>query len=240
MLILADKPPERQTTLVDRDLAWKVWHRIALLGAVPCCGMCGTTRHQTKAYWTLGMRVCRQCMQANLISCRVLYERYWITFSRVVQDGQTFVDRIHLNAFYFRTRTTPNQRLEYSTDKLDFPGGTRNVWFFWKPHLNKILDMDRLEREGQAKHEAAKVLRAFARRATVLRTLAGHRRGHRVHLHSFHRRRDMRTVEGNLRKLLLLDHVDHLEAERIRLKMTKEELSRLYRGEERMIPLFIC
>lgn len=206
----------------------------------PCCGLCGTTRHQTKPYWTLGMRVCRQCMQANLVSCRVLYERYWVTFARIMQEGQSFVDLIHMRVFYFRTRLTPNQRLEYSTDRLDFPGGTRNAWFFWKPHLRKVMDMDALEREGRTKHDAASILRGYARRAIVLRTLAGHRRGSKVQLHSFVGRKDTRTVEANLRKMLLLDHVDQLEAERIRLKMPKELLTRLYRGEERLTPLFMC
>jgi hypothetical protein len=95
------------------------------------------------------MRICRHCVQANLVSSMALYERYWIKFNKPVQIYRNLMEAVYSRVFYFNTRLTPNQRLEYSCDKIDFPGGTCSTWFFWRPHLNQILDMNQLEREGK-------------------------------------------------------------------------------------------
>ena len=47
------------------------------------------------------------------------------------------------------------------------------MWFFWKPHLEKVLDLSTLHREAREKQQAARVVRAVCKRALVLRILTG-------------------------------------------------------------------
>lgn len=235
MTLRADKPPEQQDSPEDRRQALFLWRKIVVLQCVPCCGMCGTTRYQTKPYWSLGMRVCRQCIQANLISSTVLYERFWISLKQNIRGYTSFADMIHLNTFYFRADTTPYQRLEYSTDPLDFPthGGKRTVYFFWKPHLSMMLDFELLALEAREKDQAASVIRGFARRAGVLQVLAGPSR----QPSKFLQRKDKRTALSRLRKTMLLNLVDRGLEMRQSLRLPNDQLSRFVRGEDRLPPL---
>ena len=77
--------------------------------------------------------------------------------------------------WYFKEHCTSRQRSEFSGNKLDFhPAFGKNprvTWFFWRPHLESVLDMRGIEREATAKHEAASTLRALMRRALTLRAL---------------------------------------------------------------------
>lgn len=173
MLLKVDKPPSNEADPSVRNQALNVYRKITALCASPCCGMCGTTRHATKPFWTLGMRICKYCVQANLVSNLALYHRYWVAMDRPVQGHVTFVDRVVGNVFFFSECLTPLARMDYSIDNIDFPGGKRNVIFFWKPHLEKLLDMDLLAREATVKHRSAAAVKAFVRRALVLRILTG-------------------------------------------------------------------
>ena len=216
-----------------------VYRKIAALQCVPCCGLCGTTRHSTKPFWCLGMRVCRHCVQANLVSSHVLYERYWVTFGQPVQSFPNFIDAVCGSVFYFATRLTPNQRMEFSCDRIDFPGGLRSMWFFWKPHLAKILDMDRLERDGQEKHRMAVVVRAFARRALVLRALRGTKCVFSktfVPTGVFSRKRDLRCTEFRLRKTELVDRNDIYHEHLMRNLLAPGLFTRLSNAEDRVTP----
>jgi len=173
MLLRVDKVPDDDADPHTRNQALCIYRKITALRCQPCCGMCGTTRHATKPFWSLGMRVCKYCMQANLISNIVLYQRYWLRMEAPVQKYKSLVDAVAGRVFYFPDAVTPRQRLEYSTDKMDFPGGKRLVWFFWKPHLEKVLDLSKLHREANEKQQAACVVRAMCKRALVLRILTG-------------------------------------------------------------------
>ena len=75
----------------------RTYKAIVCLQHVPRCGMCGTSRHATKPYWHLGVRLCKCCLQDNLVSHTVLQERYFIYAFRPVpvhSDGATFADRV--------------------------------------------------------------------------------------------------------------------------------------------------
>lgn len=75
----------------------RTYKAIVCLTHVTRCGMCGTTRHVTKPYWHLGLRLCKCCLQDNLVSHTVLQERYFIYAFRsfpVQSDGATFADRV--------------------------------------------------------------------------------------------------------------------------------------------------
>lgn len=173
MLVRVDKLLDDDADPFDRSQALHVYRKITALRCSPCCGMCGTTRHASKPFWSLGMRVCKYCMQANLISNIVLYQRYWLRLDAPVQQYKSLIEAVAGRVFYFPEALTPRQRLEYSTDKMDYPGGKRLVWFFWKPHLEKVLDLSALHREAREKQQAARVVRAVCKRALVLRILTG-------------------------------------------------------------------
>lgn len=230
-----DAPPEK------RKEALFVYRKVTVLQHVNRCGMCGATRHRTRPFWCLGMRICRHCVQANLVSSMALYERYWIKFNKPVQIYRNLMEAVYSRVFYFNTRLTPNQRLEYSCDKIDFPGGTCSTWFFWRPHLNQILDMNQLEREGKIKHAASSVIRAHARRALTLRAMNHTRNRHHPTLQPFKSfsGRDLRTVEFRLRKIDLLDRVDLYHEQRLRIHLMTEIYPRLSSGEDRVSPFFL-
>lgn len=77
--------------------------------------------------------------------------------------------------WFFKEHCSSRQRAEYTSNALDFhPAFGKNArvtWFFWRPHLEKVLDIPRLEREATEKREAACTLRAQMRRALILRAL---------------------------------------------------------------------
>lgn len=240
LTLVADKKPTASSTTSARREALQVYRKVGVLTNVKCCGLCGTTRYQTKPYWTLGMRLCRRCLQSNTVSSIVLYERHWITLKAPVQSYESFIDAVHLNVFYFKTRATPLQRMEYSCDKVDFPGGVRDVWFFWKPHLENVLNWQKLEQDGRDKHAASAVVRAFVRRACVLRAFGGCK-DRFVATPSpaqiFSRRRDIRTLEARLRRMILLDHAAQSCEAWSRSCMSPKLNERFHRGEDRLPPL---
>lgn len=77
--------------------------------------------------------------------------------------------------WYFKELCSSRQRSEHTANKLDFHPAfgksPRVTWFFWRPHLEKVLDMRRIELEATTKRLAASTLRAHARRALTLRAL---------------------------------------------------------------------
>lgn len=239
LLLSVDKLPGPESSPDQRKDALHIYRKVTVLRCVPCCGLCGSVRHSTKPFWCLGMRVCRHCVQANLVSSLALYERFWVTFNRPLQWHRNFVDAVtYMNVFYFSTRLTPLQRMEFSCDRLDFPGGARTVWFFWRPHLARVLNMEKLEREGHDKHAAASAIRAHARRALILRALRGTRGRDAPTLlpTDVFAKRDLRCTEFRLRKTVLLDKVDPWYEQRMAKQLPPDMFARLTRGEDRVVP----
>lgn len=241
LLLAVDKMPDEQAPAQRRQEALFVYRKITALRCVRCCGLCGSFQHATKAFWCLGMRLCRHCVQTNLVSHLVLYERYWITLGRPVDTFHSFVEAVAMRVFYFRTRATPKQRMEFSCDRLDFPGGIHTVWFFWKPHLQEIMNMERLEREGSEKHAAARIVRAYARRMLILRAMRGTTPArHWIPTFApsgvFTKKRDLRCVEQRLRRTELIDKNDLGFIQRTSCHPPAHLFTRLAAAEDRIIP----
>lgn len=154
------------------------------------CGVCGSGRYQVRPFWSLGMSVCRYCLQDNLVTDRVLYERYWFSFTH------GFLRQTAGRIFYFQEMTTPGQRMDYTLDLENFSGGdaTTSNFYFWRPHLDRLLDLKALEHEAPAKRQAAALIRAAARRAVTTAFMAK-LRGHTL--------RDRRPIST---KLLVREH----------------------------------
>ena len=238
MLLRVDKLLTEEALDHEKRQALYVHRKITVLRASTCCGMCGTTRYTTKPFWSLNMRVCSECLQANLVSHLVLYERYWQQLDRPVQRHPTFIDAVAGTTFYFTETVTAHQRLEYSSDRIDFPGGRKTLWFFWRPHLEKVVDMDLLAREAKAKHAAAVTVRAMARRCLVLRTLgrvpSGNRKCPTTMTSYSNLRKHRRTALARLRKTELLDRPDPYHEARVMSRMRVDLAGKLRRFVDRV------
>lgn len=242
MLVRVDRMPQKDASWDDKIQALYVYQKITALRCSPCCGMCGTTRYATKPFWSIGMRVCVQCVQANMVSNMVLYERYWTTLGQPVQGHPSFVDAIVGKVFYFTDSLTPHQRLDYSSDRIDFPGGRRKTWFFWLPHLSKVLDMDKLAFDAQEKHRAASSVRASIRRCLVLRALANTKSDSLTKptvLTTFKtmRRDTKRSAIFRLKKIELLDRVDWYNEQRVMSRLKTDLQMKLERYKDKVLPV---
>lgn len=185
----ADRGISSQDTGKSRAHTLMIYKRITVLNHSPCCGLCGTKRHATTPFWCLGMRLCKYCLQENLISNHVLRERYWVdTWS------PDFVDSVLGQVFFFKEYGSARQRSEFSCDGLDFHPSSHTraanmIWFFWRPHLESLMDLPKLREEALLKQQASEVVRTWARRAVVLRVLAA----------SKDKKKSTRNVEWSLR-----------------------------------------
>lgn len=204
----ADKEQEREE---EHERSMGMYRRILCLYHVDRCGMCGTTRHATKPYFNLGTRLCKFCLQDNLVSDLALEERYWINVgSREPVDGckgsASFADKIVDRVWFFREYVTAKQLCEYTRDPVDFMDKqgkkNRNMWFFWRPHLESILDLPALAEEAKAKHKSASIIRAITRRTITLRTLNGTAldRSKPTRLVQWEKKRDRRPAKFKLER----------------------------------------
>lgn len=64
------------------------------------------------------------------------------------------------------------ERHFYTDKQIDFPGGPTSHIYFWKPHLEKIVDFAELSRLADIKKTAGVTIRAFLKRSYVRRVLA--------------------------------------------------------------------
>jgi hypothetical protein len=238
MVTMADKAPAEDDLPEDRQKRLDIYRKIVVLSCVPCCGMCGTMRLASKPFWCLNMRLCKHCVEANLISNLVLYERFWVTLSKPVQGHATFVNAIAGNVFYFNNHLTPLQRLDFSSDKIDFPGGARTIWWFWRPHLEKCLDMELLAKEAALKHRAAESVVAIVRRALTLRILSGAKDKSvpTTLARQGWRKRDMRSALFKLKRIELLDRIDGYHEQRLLMRLNPLLAATLRMNEDRVIP----
>ncbi len=239
LILKADNLPKDDSSEQDKQQALFIYRKIVTLSCVPCCGVCGSMKHATKPFWCLGMRICKYCVAANLISNHVLFERYWVSMAKSVQGHVSFIELMIGDVFYFQNRLTPTQRLEFSNDRIDFPGGTRTTWWFWRPHLEKVLNFDALTQEAALKHRAAEVVMGMVRRALVLRILTGAKeRATPTTLvsESLRRRRDRRSAIFKLKKIELLDRSNVYHELGLRLQNNTRLNTLLHNWEDRVTP----
>ena len=147
-------PPE-----FDASFCAYVRKAFALM-SVDRCGLCGC-RHRHEVYWSLGMRVCQLCMAENTISNWELVDKYGVHYYDIVRD-------ISGKVFYFSMQTTLGEsRLSFHA-AMDFQVmGKKSVVMFWRPHLEKLLDLPVLYQEQKQRKVSAVLLCAILRRLRV-------------------------------------------------------------------------
>ena len=125
------------------------YRRILALKHYRRCGLCGAVFHHTPV-WSLRMRVCCDCLRENLVSNVVLFHRYGVDYWKHVHE-------IAGHVFYFFNHHSPSVLVRsFSWDPLDFVDvkGMSPSIFFWRPHLQAVLDL-RAREEKLCQHRAA-------------------------------------------------------------------------------------
>lgn len=125
------------------------------------CGLCGCRWHHDP-YWSLGMRVCKLCMSNNLMTSWELLDRYgthYADISKLIGHGRVF---------YFFHEFGPKQDIlpphcALPSDHIN----RRCMWVFWRPHLEKLIDLPALYTSQKERKMAAAVLTGVMRRARV-------------------------------------------------------------------------
>lgn len=81
--------------------------------------------------------------------------------------GEPLYKLLQRRVFYIRNFMPPSARERYTQALADFPDAQSCVqlWLFWRPHLEAIVDIGARRREYQARREAAGVLASAFRRA---------------------------------------------------------------------------
>ena len=137
------------------------------------CGLCGC-RHRHEAYWSLRMRVCRLCMEANTISGEALSRKYGVDYSDMLVK--------HKGQFFFYTCNINN-----NDDRISVHHVTRadvharnTTYMFWLPHLRKFLDLPSLYKQQNERRNAGSVLSRAVRRRwlTLQRNIFGTKKAH--------------------------------------------------------------
>lgn len=85
--------------------------------------------------------------------------------------GQPLYKLVQRKVFYIRNFMPPSTREKYTQALADFPDAQSCVqlWLFWRPHLEAIVDLGARRREYQARREAGVVLASVFRRAYAVR-----------------------------------------------------------------------
>jgi hypothetical protein len=143
------------------DASFNAYTRKAFaLKMVDRCGLCGC-RHRHEAYWSLGMRVCRLCMAENTVSCWELVDKYGVHFYDIMRDitGKVFYFSLPSLLAQYRLSFHAGQSFQVS-DKCD-------LLMFWRPHLEKVLDLPALYQEQRRRRASAQFLCGVLRRKRV-------------------------------------------------------------------------
>jgi hypothetical protein len=228
MLLDIDRPITAEDT-EHRNRALRTYKKITVIRVSQRCGLCGTTRHATKGFWSLGMRVCKHCVQVNLISSKVLFDRYWVHMGKPIGGYPSFVDAVASRVFYFENRTTPAQRMDFTVDPCDYPGGMRSLWFFWRPHLAKVVDMEQLAVDAEEKHAASALIRSAVRRSLIQRRIRGAKGNAMIE-------RTRRSILFQINKTQLMDRVSGYTDLNMVARLNSMLFARLHGWEDRVIP----
>jgi len=88
----------------------------------------------------------------------------------LVEGGPRLLELIRNKVFYIRNFMPPSAREKYTQGLADFPDNKTCVpiWLFWRPHLEKIVNLAARRVEYQAKREAGAVLACVFRRRYAL------------------------------------------------------------------------
>jgi hypothetical protein len=175
----------------DRERFNAYVYKLMVMQFAQHCSLCGPTEEQCTPIWALGLRVCGVCMRANLVSHRALWLDYgvWVggslpTNTRAVAlaiewpfhvRGMTVFDMLKASVFMFVDRSVTAKRRAFTSHPADLVRGIRDreedTLFMWRPHLNRVLRLDKARANMPLRIAAAETLKAYARLLNVQRLL---------------------------------------------------------------------
>ena len=153
--------PDGASLPPEFDKSFSAYTRKAFaLVCVDRCGMCGC-RHRHDVYWSLGMRVCKLCVEDNTVSSWELVSKYGVHYYDIIRDitGKVF--------YFFLPAVLSEQRMSFHAALGIHMTGKWNLLMFWRPHLERVLDLPALYQEQQRRRVAALLFCALLRRKRV-------------------------------------------------------------------------
>jgi hypothetical protein len=125
------------------------------------CGMCGN-RYRHEVYWSLRMRVCRLCVEANTVSSEELYHKYGVDYSDLLMQvaGRVFMFQV--------ANTGKDDRVGLHCMRVADLRNRAFTYLFWVPHLSKLIDLPALCQQQLLRKEAAAVLSAALQQRWIL------------------------------------------------------------------------
>lgn len=159
-------PEHFMNSVENYERARRHYRRIVILSHIRRCSKCGKKTHQFKNFYSMGLHLCDMCVRENFVSQRVLYEKYGLMLISKISTSN-FAARVLGKAYWVTTRMSSAERMEWSYEQLDRTGPKQTMFFFWRPHLERIFNLPRRERQYKRRFMAAQVIKAVVRRCVV-------------------------------------------------------------------------
>jgi hypothetical protein len=125
------------------------------------CGMCGC-RHRHEIYWSLRMRVCRLCMEANTVSAEELSFKFGVDYSDLIT---VFARKIF---FFAACNSGRDDRVDMRYVNSRIHGYRNFTYLFWVPHLKALIDLPALCQQQCIRKRSAALLSAAVQRRWIL------------------------------------------------------------------------
>jgi hypothetical protein len=166
--------------LEDQSIFNRYVRKVVGLGHIKRCGVCGSRKGAPRPYWSLSMRVCTSCLRENLVSDRALLLDYGVSITERLPgrldegvvlarraDRGVLLQACQLRVFYFASFITNKQRERFTHNPADFekPRISERYLFFWRPHLEKIIDLGERRAKHNTRQKAEATLSARLRMA---------------------------------------------------------------------------
>ena len=161
--------PPRPLKEEEKPLLAKHAQKIAYMDHGLCCSMCGH-RYKHFPVWELNKRLCDMCLRDNILNSNDLYLVYGVDFWQLFKTEpesfrniSAFLVEPHSSTtrYIFSTFTwthLQNQRFQKPHTVIPTPSV-----FFWRPHFEKVFDLQQLKQENEMKEQHAQRLCAHVR-----------------------------------------------------------------------------
>jgi hypothetical protein len=129
------------------------------------CSLCGARRSHYP-YWGLGMRVCNLCLAKNSLSSARIFQDYGLHYMDLIRahyQDVYYYEIQHNDAdmrVSFTNITIPKEGLTYKDMKSLH-------CMMWKPHLEKVVDLDQIRTGHIQRKQSAQFICALLRRRWV-------------------------------------------------------------------------
>jgi hypothetical protein len=166
-------PANFMNRVENYERARRHYKRIATLHATHHCSQCGRNTYMFKNFYNINQHLCDNCVRDNFISNRALYDKYGLMLiSRIGESN--FPAMVANRVYYVTAKMSAMERSEWSNERVDHMGAKMTTLMFWKKDLEKVFNLHALAEERPQRYAAAQVIKAFAKREFIRRTMKHH------------------------------------------------------------------